>query len=159
MIVHINGRNFPGIDCTPGPGAVPNKNIHVGIGNRGQAEQLFRGDAASATWQVEVRAIAEASGAFDYRGALVQGPRGDRFIYLNWGSVDEDGDFHLFRRAKVMLSDLHPDLVRVAIEQAAELHADIDLTDEKGNPTCARLRAPAITWSVVHQPAPASTPA
>lgn len=141
----------------PGPGAVLNKNIHVGIGNRSRAERLFRGDAESATWRIDVRAIPKAGGTCDYRGPLVQGPRGDRFIYLNWGSVDDGGDFHLFRRAKVMLSDLDPGLVREAMGQGAELHADIELTDAKGNPTCARLRPPGIAWSLVHQPAPAST--
>jgi hypothetical protein len=133
----------------PGPDAVLNRNIHVGLGNRGNAEQLVRGDAQSATWRIDVRVIAEAGGAFDYRGTLVQGPRGDRFIYLNWVADNDRSGLRLFRRGKVMLTDIDPALVREAIACDAELHADLNLTDEKGNPSCARFRPPAVTWSLV----------
>lgn len=79
---------------------------------------------------------------------MVKGKRGDRFLYLNWGTVAEDGSFRLFRRAKICLSALDPALARQAIVQGAELHCTIDLTDAKGNPVCARLRPPAISWRV-----------
>ena len=154
MIVELKGRHLPGITCNPGPGATPNENVHVGIGNRGQAEELFRGDADLAIWRIDVKPVPLTDGSFDYRARLVQGPRGDRFIYLNWGSVESLGTFRLFRRAKVMLSDINPRLVDEAVKGGCELHADIDLTDPKGNPTCARLRPPDITWSVVHPAVP-----
>jgi Family of unknown function (DUF5990) len=47
----------------------------------------------------------------------VQGRPGDRFIYLTWGDVGDDGTFRMF------------------------------LTDECGGPTCARLKPPALTLS------------
>lgn len=55
MIIRIEAANLPGIRCQPSPGVGPLENIHVGIGNRGEASELFRGDAASASWRVEVR--------------------------------------------------------------------------------------------------------
>ena len=54
----------------------------------------------------------------------------------------------MFRRAKLMLGDVDPVLVRTAEESGAPLVADVELTDECGGPRCARVVAPAIVWSV-----------
>jgi hypothetical protein len=50
----------------------------------------------------------------DIRGPHIQGRPGARFIYLSWGSVDGDGRFTLFRRAKLMLADVPADVLAVA---------------------------------------------
>jgi hypothetical protein len=63
------------------------------------------------------------------------------FIYLTWGDVGDDGTFGMFRRAKLMLADLEP------FAGAEQVMARIDLTDECGGPTCARLKPPALTLS------------
>lgn len=152
MVIQINGRNLPGSSCNPAPDHPgPYENIHVGIGRRGAPIELFSGDAASTSWRVDVRVVDSSDGSIDFRGQMVDGKRGDRFLYLNWGTVDEVGAFHLFRRAKVMLSGLDTALVRQAEQSEAELHCTVDLTDAKGHPTCARFRPPEISWSVVRR--------
>ena len=78
----------------------------------------------------------------------MHGRRGERFVYLTWGDVAADGSFHMFRRAKLMLGDVEPVLLRTAEESGAPLVADVELTDERGGPRCARVVAPAIVWSV-----------
>ena len=154
MVIRLNGFNLPGATCSPAPERLqPYETVHVGIGSRGQAVELFRGDASSTTWRFDIRVVEASDGSLDFRGPLVEGRRGDRFIYLNWGTVDAEGTFRLFRRAKVMLDEIDPTLVQ-ATATGAELHAAVNLTDSKGNPTCARLKPPAITWSA-HQAAPA----
>lgn len=90
-----------------------------------------------------------SDGSIDFRGPLVSGRRGDRFLYLNWGTVAEDGTFELFRRAKVGLSELDPTLVAQALDRQADLRCTVQLTDAKGKPVCARLRPPAIEWRLV----------
>jgi len=70
----------------------------------------------------------------DFRGPAVQGKKGERFVYLTWGTVAGDS-FSMFRRAKLMLADLPAD--------ADEVTVDVDLTDERGRPRC-RLRPSAI---------------
>jgi len=157
VVIQLNGRNLPGATCNPAPDHPgPYENIHIGIGSRGHAVELFRGDAPSTVWRFDVRVVDIPEGSLDFRGPLVEGTRGDRFLYLNWGTVDAEGRFRLFRRAKVMLEEIDPDLIRNASGTGAELHVAVNLTDSKGNPTCARLKPPAITWSV-HQTAPPST--
>jgi hypothetical protein len=84
----------------------------------------------------------------DFRGPAVHGRRGERFLYLTWGNVEEDGSFRMFRRAKLMLGDVDPTIVRRAADTGAALRADVHLTDGRGGPMCARVRPPAIGWSV-----------
>ena len=63
----------------------------------------------------------------------------DVLVNSVWGGYDrmvEEGRFTMFRRAKLMLSDLPP--------LAEKVDVDVDLTDEHGMPRCARLRPPAI---------------
>jgi hypothetical protein len=77
----------------------------------------------------------------------VQGKRGDRFIYLTWGNVGPDDKFEMFRRAKLMLDRVAPDVIEAA-DRAGRLDAVVDLTGGDGGPRCARVDPPAIAWSV-----------
>jgi hypothetical protein len=149
VVVQVDGRNLPGITCNPGPNTSLYENIHVGIGPRGLPHELFRADALSTTWRVDVRVVPMADGSLDYRGAMVSGKRGDRYIYVNWGTVEPSGEFRLMRRAKVDLSALDSRVVRQALDESAELHCTLDLTDAKGNPTCARFRPAEASWRTV----------
>lgn len=65
-----------------------------------------------------------------------------------------DGTLRLFRGAKLRLVDVDPGLVEEALRAGVGLVARVRLTDPKGNPVCARLRPPAITWSVGTSPEP-----
>ena len=90
----------------------------------------------------------DEQGALDFRGPAVHGKRGERFLYLTWGDVGDDGSFEMFRRAKLMLNRIDPALVREADQGEVPLVATVELTDGRGGPRCARVDPPAITWSV-----------
>jgi Family of unknown function (DUF5990) len=120
----IRGHRLPGLTC----GSYPN--IHVGLQVRNVPVGLVPADAAAAEWVAEIR-----TDDGDFRGPAVQGKKGERFVYLTWGTVAGDS-FSMFRRAKLMLADLPAD--------ADEVIVDVDLTDEDGMPRCARLRPPAL---------------
>lgn len=124
MRLVIRGENLPGRAC----GSY--RNIHVGLQVKREPVDLVPGDAAAAEWVTEIR-----SENGDFRGPAVQGKKGARFVYLTWGTV-VDGEFTMFRRAKLMLADL-------PVERG-EVTVDVDLTDERGMPRCARLHPPAI---------------
>lgn len=114
----------------PGRTAGSYRAVHVGLQVGREPEGLVPGDAPRAEWVTEVR----RDGA-DFRGPAVQGRKGERFVYLTWGTLT-GGQFSMFRRAKLMLDDLPAGVGQVTV--------DIDLTDEAGMPRCARLRAPAM---------------
>jgi Family of unknown function (DUF5990) len=125
MRLVIRGHRLPGLNC----GAYTN--VHIGLQVRSKPVELVPADAATAEWVVDIRADDG-----DFRGPAVHGKKGERFVYLTWGTVDGDR-FTMFRRAKLMLGDLPAG--------AEEVTADITLTDEHGMPRCARLRSPALS--------------
>jgi len=138
---NLPGRSFCGQDA-------PCANVHVGVQVRRDPADLVPGDAGSAEWHLDVRLEVDDDGAFDFKGPAVQGRRGQRFLYLTWGDVDGDGAFHMFRRAKLMLGQVDPQLLRDASARGAPLQATIDLSDGRGQPRCGRVGPPALRWSV-----------
>jgi hypothetical protein len=96
-------------------------------------------------------ALTGPDGATNLKGPYIQGPPGGRFIYLNWGTIDEPGTFNLFRRAKLWLTAVPPQVLRSATEQGV-LVGRLGLTDTKGNPLCASVRPPLIEWSASAAP-------
>ncbi|KRF16696.1 hypothetical protein ASG90_10595 [Nocardioides sp. Soil797] len=139
MLLEIRGHNLPGRSWHLDDG--PCHNVHVGIQVGRDAVELVAGDAAGAVWRTDIE-ILEAGGGTDFRGAAVQGPRGARFVYLSWGDLADDGEFTMFRRAKLMLADL--ERLVSADEPGQRVIATVDLTDGRGGPRCARLLPPAL---------------
>ena len=146
MKLVIQGIGLPGRTFCD-PGGVPFENVHVGVQLRTKAEDLVPGDATEARWELEITTTIDVGGELDFRGPAVQGKRGERFVYLCWGNVDDYGTFHMFRRAKLMLNRVDRSLMRDAVERGP-LGARIQLTDDRGQPRCARVDPPAITWFV-----------
>jgi len=144
--VVVRGHHLPGRSFVSD--GVPLANVHVALQERRDPVGLVRGDAARARWEADVRVVTDADGAVDFRGPAVQGKRGDRFLYLTWGDVADDGSFAMFRRAKLMLHRVDAALIAEAEGGAAPLVASVDLTDDHGCPRCARVDPPAISWTV-----------
>lgn len=120
-------------------------NVHVGVQLRREPAQLVRADLAETAWEINVEVV-DTDGGLDFRGPAVQGRRGDRFVYLTWGDLGPDGEFEMFRRAKLMLDRVEPTVMNAAVG-AGHLHARVDLTGDDGGPRCARVDPPAIEWS------------
>jgi hypothetical protein len=142
--VVITGTNLPGREfCQPDGSTMDN--VHVGVQVGRDPDQLVRADEAGAEWHIDVDVV-DKDGVLDFRGPTVQGKRGDRFVYLTWGNVAPDGDFEMFRRAKLMLDRVDPELVEAAMK-GGHLVATVDLTGGDGGPRCARVDPPALEWS------------
>ena len=144
MQIRIVGTQLPGRECGAGDNFPGYSNIHVGVQRKSRRDELLDlhpGDAASAEWTLDC----SVDGS-DVRGPHIQGPPGERFIYLSWGSVDDSGRFTMFRRAKLMLADVPPDVL-VAAATSGTLVGTLGLTDAKGHPLCARVKPPMIRWS------------
>ena len=146
MKLVLVGTDLPGRTFCD-PDGTPLDNVHVGVQIRTEPKHLVRGDAADARWQLEIETTTDSDGQLDFRGPAVHGKRGDRFIYLTWGNVDDAGAFHMFRRAKLMLNRVDPGLMRDATTRG-HLTARVQLTADRGGPRCARVDPPAITWNL-----------
>jgi hypothetical protein len=89
-------------------------------------------ERSEAIFEAEVRVVDN-----DFRGPFVHGPRGERFLYLNW-TANGVG----FRRAKIQLLTIPQELMTAAVVEGR-----IGMTDEKGGPRCASVRPPVVVWS------------
>ncbi|WLQ45446.1 DUF5990 family protein [Streptomyces laculatispora] len=148
MQIHIEGSRLPGRACGPGGDFAGYENIHVGVQRKdrpGELLGLLPGDAPSASWTLDCTATATADGV-EISGPYVQNRLGGRFVYLSWGTVDENGLFSMVRRAKLMFADIGADTLEAA-GRSGHLTARLPLSDAKGRPLCARVRPPVIEWS------------
>jgi hypothetical protein len=159
MTVLIDGFDLPGLTCQPGPDGKQQRNIHVALTGRtkdrpglvtpdrpGLAIEPVPGDAPSARWEVTVT-VRRGEDGFDFGGPFVRGDRTDRHLGLAWGDVPGDGTLRLFRGAKLRLVDVDPGLIEQALRPGQRLVARVRLTDANGNPICARLHPPYLTWT------------
>ena len=143
MRIAIVGRDLPGRRFVSD--GVQLDNVHVAVQEGRDPVAAVPGDAPSARWEVDVRAVTGVDG-LDLRGPAIHGKRGERFVYLTWGDVGADGSFAMFRRAKLMIGDIDPALLAACAEGEGTLVGELGLTDGRGGPVCARVRPPAIAW-------------
>jgi hypothetical protein len=159
MIVVIEGSELPGRTCRPEPGGPGHENVYVALGGKsedraaltmsnttGMAIEPVPGDAPAARWEMPVTVKRDEDG-FDFAGPFVRGVRDDRHLGLIWGDLQGDGMMRVFRGAKLRLVDVDPDLIERALRPDHKLIARIRLTDARGNPICARVHPPYLTWS------------
>jgi len=144
--IRIEGTNLPGRTFAE------HTNVHVGVQCRSDPVDLTPGDAPEATFDFEVDILPSDEGGWDFRGPYVHGKRGERFLYLTWGDVSPDGEYAMFRRAKLHLSCLDDALVSTAADAGRPLTARLGLTDGRGGPRCASVRPPAISWTAGSEP-------
>jgi len=144
----IEATDLPGSSCPPGANFPGYDNIHVAVQRRGAHGDLLGlhpGDATTARWVLDCKTTPTPTG-LDITGPYVQGRPGARFVYLSWGTVDADGGFDMFRRAKLMWDAVDPATADAA-SAAGRITARLGLTDARGNPLCAAVRPPLVEWS------------
>jgi hypothetical protein len=146
VLIRIVGEDLPGNRTA---GALRFGDVHVGVQCKAEVVDRVPVDAESALWEFEVTSR-EVDGLLDVGGPYVHGRPGARFLYLSWGTVSADV-FSMFRRAKLMFGDIPTGVLRAAHEGDGVLEATLGLTDAAGEPRCARVRPPDITWR--HVPA------
>lgn len=154
MRIEIVGRELPGRTFAR-PDGSEMADVHVGVQVGKAPVGLVRGDAPAAAWTIDVRAVVGSAGDLDFRGPAVHGKLGERFLYLTWGNVAGPDHFEMFRRAKLMLASVPADLIDAAVaDENQVLRATVSLTDDRGNPRCARVAPPAVEWSLLAVGAP-----
>jgi hypothetical protein len=119
-----------GVSCPVLPG------VTVGVQRGKDVVQEFPADGSDLTWVLDADVVGT-----ELRGPYVQGRPGDRYVYLSW---QREGT-GMFRRAKLMLDALTPELLAGG-EQVA-LTARMSLSMPDGGPVCAAVRPPRIEWS------------
>ena len=126
------------------PPPVPGVDVFAGVQIRRDVEQvtLLEEDPLELTAEFEIVAPERGDDRVDFRGPYVQGKRGDRFVYVSWGSSGDPEDFGMYRRAKVILDE-----IPAALLDGSDLVASIDGTSPDGGPVCARVRPESVAWT------------
>jgi len=137
--MRIEGRDLPGGD------EWRLRNVHVGMQRKAEVLERFPVTAETAAWEFDVT-VRKVDDLLDVGGPFVHGRPGARFLYLSWGNVDGE-TFGMFRRAKLMFGDIPTAVLRDAYENGGLLVGELGLTDECGDPKCARVRPPDIVWT------------
>ncbi len=75
----------------------------------------------------------------DYYGPFVQGPKNQRFVYINIGTSAGDFVSPWTRRLKVPLTGIIP--------QNTNYTTSVPGTDKHGNPNCATVK-PFVSWII-----------
>lgn len=84
----------------------------------------------------------------NFLGALVQGPRGGRFVYVNSGTLAGQQDSRWTRRAKIHLAAITwKQIDQVLAKPNRVLAASIQGTDGGGGPVCATV-PPIRGWEL-----------
>jgi Family of unknown function (DUF5990) len=135
MQIIVEGRDLPGLD-----------DVLVGVQVGKDVVDVVSAAASTARWTVDVKVVPTDEGPLDVRGRAVHGRRGDRFLYLAWGTRSGPHGFAMFRRAKLMLDAVDQETL-VAAVAGGGLVASLSLTATDGSPVCAAIRPPAIAWS------------
>tara|TARA_B100000686_G_C16326882_1_gene731141 strand:- start:129 stop:614 length:486 start_codon:yes stop_codon:yes gene_type:complete len=94
------------IDLGPMPTAWCTDPTALSLGLQSGRDDIVRGTetADGVCFDVVVGIKRGRSGAPDFKGPLVHGRPGDRFLYLSWGKVTAQSDHEMFRRLKLYLS-------------------------------------------------------
>jgi hypothetical protein len=135
--LRIVGRELPGRDWSD------YRNVHVGVQRRRDVVDRAPADTDRAYFDIPLDIASD-----DYRGPFAQGRRGQRFVYLSWGEVDDEGSFTMFRRAKLRL-DVLPDDVAAALRTGHTVEAALRLTGADGGPLCAAISPHLISWRIL----------
>lgn len=135
--IKIVGEKLPGRTCGE------HTNVHVGVQRGDDIQQLQPADATvKFTFGIVLREGED--GTVDFRSPFVHGKPGDRFFYLVWAEVSEDGTPAMFSRVKLMLAAVPRGMVT---PKTKTLEAYLPLTTPDGKIVTASVRPPAINWS------------
>lgn len=87
------------------------------------------------------------TGKPNFLGPFAQGTAEERFVYLCWGERPE-GLWAGFSRAKIHLKHLTWNDLEKPLATGEPIAATLRLTDKRGGPLCASVKAEHIEWQL-----------
>ena len=141
VLLRIVAHTLPGTTCGPYTA------IRVGLPTKPgrDPEETVPADLSEATFETRIQ-VGEKDGAAAFRGPGVNGPRGEKFVYLTWIGSRGGAAPAMFRRAKLRLDAVPAEILAEAVRSGV-LVGRLGLTAGDGMPLCASVRPPVITWS------------
>lgn len=111
-------------------------------------KQRFKSKDLTFEFTVRVRTGGKDSTP-NFLGPFVQGPPGERFIYIDIGTYAGQTETPWSRRLKVPLHGITSDMIdRVLVDEELLLETRVPGTGKDGSPSCATVK-PFPGWNVV----------
>jgi len=114
--------------------------LQKGSGSKFETVQRQKSTGKDLLFSFTVNVKEAKDGQPDFSGPFVQGPAGERFIYIGIGAYAGVPGSAWDRRLKVPLRDITWDMVRKAADSAAGLQTHVPGTGKDGTPSCATVK-------------------
>jgi hypothetical protein len=120
--------------------------IQKGKGSQYKIEQFQLGNGQNLSFDCVVQVKKTVNNSIDFSGDCVQGPKQERFIYINIGtSAGQIGSIWT-RRLKVPLRNITEELVsKISENDSFCLETTVPATGKDGTPNCATVK-PFAGW-------------
>ena len=125
--------------------------LQKGSGNVHEILQIQQSAGEDLKYTFTVKVKTGKDGQPDFAGPFVQGPTGERFVYLNIGTSAGQLGSPWTRRLKVPLRGITSDMVQqLAANASAVLQTTVPGKGKDGTPSCATVK-PFNGWQVAVQ--------
>ncbi|MEO5763007.1 MAG: DUF5990 family protein [Vicinamibacteria bacterium] len=121
--------------------------LQRGKGNQGRPVMALKADGRDLAFDFEISVVV-TRGAAQYSGDFVQGKPGERFVYINSGTLAGHHESHWTRRAKIGLESLSASLIRDAVASQGVIEARFLGTGRDGGPSCATVPLIEGGWTI-----------
>jgi len=115
--------------------------LQIGRGADYKTVQKQRSHGKDLHFEFSVTVMAaNKKAAPDFRGPVVQGPAGQRFVYIDIGTYAGQIKTPWSRRLKIPLIGITPEMIdRVSVDAQTVLEARVPGTGRDGGPACATV--------------------
>jgi hypothetical protein len=135
------------IECTELPGA-ENGSLYLGIQRDDVVTEAAPAESKRIVFKPTLRARRNAGGSVNFLGPFAQGPKSERFIYLNWMMTNGSVVTAMVGRIKLHLNHIKWAAVLKAAEENKPVRVKLVLTNAKGGPVLASVRPDVAKWEL-----------
>ncbi len=123
--------------------------LQKGKGSNYETIQKQRSKAGHLQFEFAARVNTEKASLVDFLGPFVQGPRGERFVYLDIGSYAGQTNTVWSRRLKIPLAGINGKMINDCLnDPQLIMETKVPGTGRDGGPNCATVK-PFDGWKAV----------
>ncbi len=138
------------IICTKLPGTQwgDRGSLHLGIQKDEALLEPAPANLERIVFRPQLRVRRHTDGSANFLGPFAHGPRAERFIYLIWANMEGNTPVGMLGRIKLHLKHIEWTQVEQAVARKKPIKVTIALTNAKGGPVFASVRADVARWQL-----------
>jgi hypothetical protein len=122
--------------------------LHLGIQNGDKVLDPTPVDRKSLVFRPVLRVRRHTDGSANFLGPFAQGPRSERFIYLNWVVLKDGAVIAAPGRIKLHLSHIPWSSIESVVGAGKPIKVTLALSNSSGKPLFASFRADTAQWAL-----------